>query len=358
MERITKIVFSMRLVSLGLFVFLAAIGIATFIESIHGVQAAKIVIYNAHWFTVLLVYLSIAMIFNIIHYRMWKREKIAALSFHVSFLIIMIGAGITRYTGYEGLAVIREGTAVDYIYTADPKLLVSISDPKSPKVLAYSAWMSDWGMVNNSFSHDIDHGTKTLTITYNDFISNAIDTIAFDQSTPGAVLDVVVGQMKSNYLATGDKLLAGSMPLAYGSEANEGVTFKLSGEKIKIKTAVDLRMLPMTMMMEARRTGAPIPDTAYTTIPKNTWVDANLKTLYQSGSNQFVLKNVYYHAYKTRLKAKMKNQGTDYLTVNVSSGKANKKVVLKGGHNMMPDPEYFEINGMLVQLEYGSVRRP
>ena len=91
MERITKIVFSMRLVSLGLFVFLAAIGIATFIESMHGVQAAKIVIYNAHWFTVLLVYLSLAMIFNIIHFRMWKREKIATLSFHVSFLIIMIG---------------------------------------------------------------------------------------------------------------------------------------------------------------------------------------------------------------------------------------------------------------------------
>jgi cytochrome c-type biogenesis protein CcsB len=358
MERITKIVFSMRLVSLGLFVFLAAIGIATFIESMHGVQAAKIVIYNAHWFTVLLVYLSLAMIFNIIHFRMWKPEKIATLSFHVSFLIIMIGAAITRYTGYEGLAVIREGTAVDYIYTADPKLLVSISDPKSPQVLAYSAWMSDWGMVNNSFSHEIDHGSKVLTISYKDFISNAIDTIAFDQSTSGAVLDVVVGQMKSNYLAPGDKLLAESLPLSYGTEAKEGVTFKLSGEKIQIKTAVDLRMLPMTMMMEARRSGAPIPDSAYTTIPKNTWVDANLKTLYQSGSNQFVLKNVYYHAYKTRLKAKMKNQGADYLTVNVSSGKANKTVVLKGGHNMMPDPEYFEINGMLVQLEYGSVRRP
>ena len=103
----------MRLVSLGLFVFLAAIGIATFIESMHGVQAAKILIYNALWFTVLLVYLSIAMIVNIINYRMWQREKIALLSFHVAFLIIMVGAAITRYTGYEGLAVIREGTAVD-----------------------------------------------------------------------------------------------------------------------------------------------------------------------------------------------------------------------------------------------------
>ena len=64
MERITKIVFSMRLGAIGLFVFLAAFGIATFIESMHGVQAAKILIYNATWFTILLAYLSIAMIVN------------------------------------------------------------------------------------------------------------------------------------------------------------------------------------------------------------------------------------------------------------------------------------------------------
>ncbi len=348
----------MRLVALGLFVFLAAIGIATFIESMHGVQAAKILIYNATWFTILLAYLSIAMIVNIINYKMWQREKVAQLSFHVAFLIIMIGAAITRYTGYEGLAVIREGTAVDYIYTSDPKLLVSISDPKEPKVLAYPAWMSDWNIVNNSFNHEIQQGSKTLAITYKDFISNAIDTIAFDKTKPGAVLDIVVGQMKSNYLVPGDKLMAGTMPLSFGTSAKDGITFKLSGEKIKLKTAVDLRMLPMTMMMEARRSGAPIPDSAYTNIPKNTWIDANLKTLYQSGTNQFVLKNVFYHAYKTRMKAKMKNQGDDYLTVDVSSGKTHKTVVLRGGLNAIPDPEYFEINGILVQLEYGSVRRP
>ena len=358
MERIIKIVFSMRLVSLGLFVFLAAIGIATFIESMHGVQAAKILIYNALWFTVLLVYLSIAMIVNIINYKMWQREKIALLSFHVAFLIIMLGAAITRYTGYEGLAVIREGTAVDYIYTSDPKLLVSISDPKEPKVLAYPAWMSDWSVVNNSFDHEIEHGSKSIRIAYKSFISNAIDTIEFDKSIPDTVLDVVVGQMKSNYLEPGDKLMAGTMPLSFGTPSTDGITLKMIGEKTMLKTGVELRMLPMTMMMEARKTGAPIPDSAYKNIPKNTWVEANVKTLYQSGSNQFVLKNVFYHARKARLKAKMKNQGSDYLTVDVSSGNDKKTVVLRGGHNNMPDPEYFEINGILVQLEYGSVRRP
>ena len=65
MEKIAQKSFSMRAVALGLFLFLAAIGTATFIESMHGVQAAKIVVYNATWFTVLLAYLSVAMMYNI-----------------------------------------------------------------------------------------------------------------------------------------------------------------------------------------------------------------------------------------------------------------------------------------------------
>lgn len=358
MEKITKIVFSMRLVAIGLLIFLIAIGAATFIESIHGVQAAKIVVYNALWFTTLLSYLSIAMVFNIIHYRMWQSEKIALFSFHVSFLIIMLGAAITRYTGYEGLAVIREGTAVDYIYTSDPKLLVSISDAKQPTILAFPAWLSDWNFINNDFEHTINHRSKTLTIRYEDFISNAIDTVSIDPSIPDAVLDIVVGQMKSNYLASGDKLMAGNLPLTYNKEQKNGVSFQRKGEEIFLRTTEELRMLPMTMMIEARRSGAPIPDSAYQTIPKNQWVKANIKTLYQSGTNQFVLKNVFYHAKKSRIKAKMKNQGADYLTVTVQSGNDQKSIMLKGGHNTMPDPVYFEINGLLVQLEYGSVRRP
>ena len=184
-----------------------------------------------------------------------SREKIALFSFHIAFLIIMLGAAITRYTGYEGLAVIREGSSVNYIYTADPKLLVSISDPKKPQVLAYPAWHSDWSFIDNSFIHEINHNSDTLSIRYKSFISNAIDTIVFDESAPDIVLDVVVGQMKSNYLELGDQLMAGTLPLSFGKESESGITFKLIDHQTKFKTTTDLRMLPMTKMAEARRSG-------------------------------------------------------------------------------------------------------
>ena len=86
----------MRAMAMGLFVFLSAIAIATFIESSEDTQAAKLWIYNAKWFELLLAFLSVNLIANIFRYQMWKREKIALLLFHLSFLVIIIGSWITR----------------------------------------------------------------------------------------------------------------------------------------------------------------------------------------------------------------------------------------------------------------------
>ncbi len=99
----------MRMMAIAMFLFLAAIGTATFLESIYGIQTAKILIYNATWFEILLGYLCFSLIANIFRYKMYQREKMALFAFHLSFIIIMIGAGITRYISFEGLMLIREG---------------------------------------------------------------------------------------------------------------------------------------------------------------------------------------------------------------------------------------------------------
>jgi cytochrome c biogenesis protein ResB len=48
---------------------------------------------------------------------MYQREKIAMFTFHLSFIVIIIGAGITRFISFEGLMLIREGqTPINYFY--------------------------------------------------------------------------------------------------------------------------------------------------------------------------------------------------------------------------------------------------
>ena len=49
------------------------------------------------------------MIANINRYKLWRKEKWSVLLFHISFILIVIGAGVTRYISFEGMMSIREG---------------------------------------------------------------------------------------------------------------------------------------------------------------------------------------------------------------------------------------------------------
>ena len=83
--------------------FAAAMGVATFIENDCGTQTAKALVYNAWWFEAIMVFFVINFFGNIFRYRLISKEKWPVLVFHLAFLFIIIGAGITRYIGYEGL---------------------------------------------------------------------------------------------------------------------------------------------------------------------------------------------------------------------------------------------------------------
>jgi len=105
---VLKKIFSMKVAVWLLFLFGIIIGIATFIENDYGTQTAKALIYNARWFEFFLLYFILILIYNILRFKSYEYRKSVFL-FHFSFLIIALGALVTRYIGYEGIMHIREG---------------------------------------------------------------------------------------------------------------------------------------------------------------------------------------------------------------------------------------------------------
>jgi len=99
----------MELTGIFLLMFAISIGYATFIENDFGTIAAKSRVYNAAWFEILLLLMAINMTGSIFTHKMYVRKKLTILLFHVSFLIILLGAAITRYISYEGMMRLREG---------------------------------------------------------------------------------------------------------------------------------------------------------------------------------------------------------------------------------------------------------
>ena len=108
------------------FVVPAAMGLGTFIESWYSTDTAKIWIYNAWWFELIMALFVLNFIGNIFRYRLLRKEKWAVLAIHLSFILILVGAFVTRYIGYEGVMPIREGDSTNTFLSEKTYLTVLI----------------------------------------------------------------------------------------------------------------------------------------------------------------------------------------------------------------------------------------
>lgn len=359
MEKFARLFFSMRMMALGMIVFLVAIAIGTFLESAYDIQTAKILVYNALWFELLLVFLGLNLIANINRYKMWQREKIAMLMFHLSFIVILIGAGVTRYFSFEGLMLIRENAQTDFIYSSDPYLWIKINDGKLQYKQSQKMFLSE--VTSNDFEIDVDfpnHKTP-VTISYVDFNKNMVDSLVVNDSIKSPSLDIVTGGMNSSYVSKGDFLMVGDVALSFDKEnAMPGIEIFQQGRKMLMKTSLPMRYLPMSEMQKARQSGEEVADSLYKTVPLDTLVPFQTTTLYQVGQEQFVFKQIINNSKMMKLPAKVKNAGMDILTVKITDGKDSKIVDLPGGISAIPDHVVFEFNGLTYELEYGSMQIP
>jgi cytochrome c-type biogenesis protein CcsB len=364
MDKLLSSLFSMRWASVGLIVFLVAIGAATFIESIHGIQAAKISIYNAFWFEGLLLYLVLALVSNIFRYKMFTRAKIAMLSFHLSFIVILAGAAVTRYISFEGQMVIREGEGNNFIYTADPYVLINAQDmtsKSSPTLQAWKTYLSEFN--SNDFEYDTKVGKKNVTLRYIDFKSDRVDSLQVNQKFKESALELVTEGKRSNFLTENDVLMVGQTPFYYSSARPDspnqapGIYLHHKDGKTWVYPSVALKSLPMREMEKIRASGQAPADSLYLNYALNTWSEFTPFSLYLVGNQQVVFKRYIPHAKKVLVKAAKKNTGKDYLTVELNDGKATKIVRLEGGRGQFPKPERFAMNGVVYQLEYGSIQK-
>ena len=355
METLSKAFFSMKMMSVAMIVFFVAIATATFLESTYDIQTAKILIYNALWFEVLLLYLAMNLVSNIFKYNMWQREKIAMLTFHTAFIIILLGAGVTRFFSFEGMMIVREGERSNFIYSADPHLWVKIHDGKMQYVYAEKKWMSE--QTSNDFSIDVNFPKhmSNITIEYVDFHKKMVDSVLVNDSIRGVALELITEGMKSNYISEGDFFMLGDVAVSYEKKnAVPGVQIFKEGTRIMIRSKETMRYLPMSEMRKARQSGMEVPDSLFTQIPSDSAVLFQTTTLYQIGGQQLVLKRSLNHARRMLLPSGKRNVGTDYLTIKVKDGKHEKIVDLKGGLGEIPEKEIFELNGLTYEMQYGS----
>ena len=170
--------FSMQFSGTLMLVFAAAIGTATFVENDLGTLAAKLIVYEAFWFELLLSLMAISMLGGIFKYNLYKRKKHTVLIFHISFVIILIGSAITRYASFEGTMMIREGSSSSEIISENSYITVDIEH--QGKTYQYDKKKLFSPYKSNSFDKEIEFGNQSCQLSLIDFVPNAAETIVED----------------------------------------------------------------------------------------------------------------------------------------------------------------------------------
>src|SRR5687767_3590158 len=97
-----KYLLSTRITLVLLIVFAASMAAATFIENDHGTPVARALVYEAWWFEMIMVWLAFNFLAHIGQYKLFHKNRWPIGLFHLAFVIIILGAGVTRYFGREG----------------------------------------------------------------------------------------------------------------------------------------------------------------------------------------------------------------------------------------------------------------
>ncbi len=124
--KLSNLMFSFRTTIILLLTLAVGAGYATFIENDFGTSSARVLVYNNLWYEAVLVLTTVNLTGIIFKYKMYKNT--ARFLFHSSFVIILLGAGVTRYFGYEGIMQIKEGTTENRMQSLEPYLQVTVQN--------------------------------------------------------------------------------------------------------------------------------------------------------------------------------------------------------------------------------------
>lgn len=229
MKKIISFISSMFFTVLLLMMFAISIAYATFIENDYGTDTAQALIYQAWWFELLLLVGVINLTGSVIRYKLVSRKKWAILMFHLAFILIIIGAGVTRYFGFEGSMHIREGESTNTIVSEatyiDLKATVNGNEVRNTTKVKFTP------NTNNYYKETIQIGGKELTVENELFVPNATETSVPDAS--GMPQPSLV-QMPANGGQSG--LDAFTAIITSGSETRRVNVFGINGGISETKT--------------------------------------------------------------------------------------------------------------------------
>ena len=345
-QKFLNYLFSNKLTAFLFIAFPVAMAVGTFLESFYSTTAAKIWIYNAWWFELIMFLLMINFVGNIVKYRLFNKDKWATLLIHLSLILIILGAFITRYFGYEGVLSIREGNQTNQIISEKTYLTVlvdgEIGGSIKRKKLSSEVLFSEHTRNNLNWNQSFDN--KRFNISYFNYIENAVE---------GLILD-----------PEGDRYLK----VVEASDGNRNEHFIKEGEVSNIKNILFTLNNPIEGAINIRSeqglyyislpfsgTYTRMSDQFSGKVDKVIDQELQLRSLYSIPNFQFVIPDPPLRGDIGIIKSddeQIKKQ--DALFLSIDSQGESKQISIMGGKGIVNAPISLQVGGLDFYISYGS----
>lgn len=324
--------------------FAAAIGIATFVENDFGTSAAQKIIFKSWWFELLLLLFGLSVLANIFRYRMFQQRKWGNLMFHAAILIILLGAGITRYFSYEGSMHIREDDTSNWFISSDTYLVFDVK--QNGKSYRFDEPVLFASLGRNSFKKSYQIGSDLIDVELQDFLPNPENV--FEPTPDGVPIIklVIAGDngREEYYLRDKDYVnLKGSWFNFGNPERPEAFNMYYRNDSLVMKSPEVLAHMVMATQQK---------DTVY----PGAYVPLVVRSLYSNDHINFVIGDFSPKA-QLMMKStdrKMKSESMAALKLKVSINGDPNEIFVYGSKGVEGTPEHVHGGQSEVSIAYGA----
>jgi cytochrome c-type biogenesis protein CcsB len=338
MKKLFSFITSLPFMAFLLLAFAFSMAIATFVESSYGTPTAQALIYKTLWFESILGLLAINLIKNLMRYNLLSKRRFTLGLFHISFLIILLGAAITRYISYEGVMHIRENESSDFIISTDSYFRAAYGEKQKEKKVLFSE------LAPKQFSAKFDVDGKSVRVKAVGFIENA-ERKAIPSESGEPVIDFVFSSpmtqgMQSFMFYKNDVLEYPGFTAGFESDKSTGVQFFMNNSQL-FMTAND-SIQETTMASQETVSFAPGD-----TIP------AKNMFLYGYKGFRFLIRNFFPSATFTAVKSQQDTR-EDAVIIQISDGVKQQTVPVFGHSGVAPENVSVPLGNGELKLSYGS----
>ncbi len=351
-KKIFSVLFSTRLTAVLFIVFAAAMATGTFLDASAETSPTpytRELVYNAWWFEAIMVLFMINFIGNIRKYRLFRKEKWATLTLHLAFILIIIGAFITRYISFEGVMHIREGATENTMLSSDAYITTFIDGDYevggvqqrrtiSPILVRLSE------KLNNYFEINTDYNGQEVTIKYKDYINNAKESVVPAEGGKNylKLVEASDGERHDHWIGEGEVLNIHNILFSFNSQTEGAINLVYNDGVYSIDSPFEGEW----MRMADKKKGELLSDSIQ---------PLNLRSLYQVANMSFVIPDPVMPGDFGIVKAP-KDEPTNMsaVTFEIISNGESKTVYVLGGQGVTKSPVVTELAGLKIYLAYGS----